>query len=145
MSKKCPKRDESKSELKLKTFPRDQAEIMIYIHTLLNHPPNRTSRIEAAGRSCCHITVLRMAKKKKKKVPDHRVNIFLRNSLSPVCSDLRHLSVSTDKSRSKIVTEYEQRELWYGKLLYRFKRVAVCIQNTDSTVGRILCQWMFSM
>lgn len=83
--------------------------------------------------------------KKKKKVPDHRVNIFLRNSLSPVCSDLRHLSVSTDKSRSKMVTEYEQRELWYGKLLYRFKRVAVCIQNTDSTVGRILCQWMFSM
>lgn len=76
---------------------------------------------------------------------DHRVNVFLRNSLSPVCSDLRHLSVSTDKSRSKMVTEYEQRELWYGKLLYSFKRVAVRIQNTDSTVGRILCQWMFSM
>lgn len=38
-----------------------------------------------------------------------------------------------------------ERELWYGKLLYSFKQVAVCIQNTDSTVGRILCQWMFSM
>lgn len=81
---------------------------MIYIHTLIH-------LIELAGLKQLGGPVVTSLcsewQKKKKKVPDHRVNIFLRNSLSPVCSDLRHLSVSTDKSRSKMVTEYEQREL----------------------------------